>query len=292
MPDTPTIPKMVLSSRSRETRDRHDRIMLRQYARTQDPALREALIERFMPLARSLAWRYSSTGEPMEDLIQVAAEGLVKAIDGYDISRPNGFSSYATPVILGGLRHYFRDSTQPVHVPRGLQERIQKVNVETDRVGSDLGRRATSEEVATRTEMSIAEVEEAMAADSNRRPISIDMPSRPQADETQAPLAEAIGSEETGFERVEATLAAESAPLDDNEREALHLRFEHSLNQREIGERIGVSQMQVSRLLRRALNKLLVAMDGETAERLQAAYGNGNGKRRKRRRPAPQAALH
>ena len=101
--------------------------MLKRYAKTRDPRLREELIERFMPLARSLAWRYSWTPEPIDDLVQVACEGLVKAVDRYEPARATAFSSYATPVILGTLRHYFRDATQRVHVPRGLQERMQKV---------------------------------------------------------------------------------------------------------------------------------------------------------------------
>jgi RNA polymerase sigma-B factor len=248
----------------RETRDRHDRIMLRRYAESRDPLVREALIERFMPLARSLAWRYAGTNEPVDDLMQVAAEGLVKAVDRYEPERATAFSSYATPVILGSLRHYFRDSTQRVHVPRSLQENMQKVSSELERIEGDLGHSAGLKDIVESTELEEAEVSEALEALATRRPASIDATVRAtaDADDGGSPLAETIGAEETGFDRVEASLAADTVDLDPQERAALRLRFEGELNQREIGERIGTSQMQVSRLLRRSLTRILDAVQG------------------------------
>jgi RNA polymerase sigma-B factor len=244
-------------------RNRHDAVLLRQYAQTHDPRLREDLVERFLPLARSLAFRYRSGSEPLEDLIQVASEGLVRAIDSYDPERRNSFSSYATPMVLGALRHHFRDGTQAVHMPRGLQERIQRVNSVADDLRSEVGRAPTIEEVAERANLDREEVLEALQAEDSRNPMSIDRPARADGEETMAPIAEMIGAPETGYERAESSLAGSTANLDQREREALRLRFEGGMTQREIGDEIGVSQMQVSRLLRRALNKLLSSVRGE-----------------------------
>ena len=237
--------------------------MLKRYAKTRDPRLREELIERFMPLARSLAWRYSWTSEPIDDLVQVACEGLVKAVDRYEPARATAFSSYATPVILGTLRHYFRDATQRVHVPRGLQERMQKVSTELERGEAEAGHTARREAIASRTGLEEAEVDEALLALSTRKPASLDAPVQADSAEPSSPMSDMIGGEESGFDRVESTLAVATVDLEERERTALRLRFGRSLNQREIGERIGTSQMQVSRLLRRSLNKLLVAVEGE-----------------------------
>lgn len=249
----------------KRARDFHDQAMLREYAETRNPALREALIERFMPLARSLAWRYAGRSEPIDDLIQVACEGLVKAVDRYDPERANAFSSYATPVILGNLRHYFRDATQRVHVPRSLQENMQEVGKAIDQAEGELGHTPTLGDLLERTDLGENEAEEALQALSTRRPASVDAPIGTE-EESGIPMGETIGSTEPGFDRVEASAAAATVELDDREREALRLRFEEDLNQREIGERIGVSQMQVSRLLRRSMRRMLDAVQGRPAD--------------------------
>jgi len=245
----------------RAVRDRRDEVMLRDYARTRDPLLRERLVERFLPLARSLAWRYGSTSEPIDDLIQVATEGLIKAIDRYDPERVNAFSSYATPVILGGLRHYFRDATQRVHIPRGLQERMLKVGAAIDALDAEV----SVADVAMRTELTEAQVSEAMNALATRRPMSIESHMGTDPEEPGPTLAETISSNESGYDRVESSMAVAGVDLAPMERQALYLRYGHSLDQREIGERIGTSQMQVSRLLRRSLRKMLAAVQEEPA---------------------------
>lgn len=260
---TPSASQTQDNELSRKRREIRDRALLKSYARSRDPRLREELIERFMPLARSLAWRYAWTSEPIDDLVQVASEGLVKAVDRYEPERANAFSSYATPVILGTLRHYFRDATQRVHMPRGLQERMQKVGSALEQDESAAGHTERREAIAARTGLDEAEVDEALLALSTRKPASLDAPAVYDADEASSPMSELLGDAEPGFDKVEATMAAETVDLDDREREALRLRFGHALNQREIGEQIGTSQMQVSRLLRRSLNKLLVAVEGE-----------------------------
>jgi RNA polymerase sigma-B factor len=248
---------------AKHVRDRRDRILIRRYAATKDPRLREQLIERFMPLARSLAMRYRNGSEPLDDLIQVASEGLVRAVDGFDPERRTNFSSYATPVILGALRHYFRDGTQAVHLPRGLQERVARVNSIADEIRAAKGRTPSVTEIATEYGDDREAVLEAMEADARRSPMSIDQPARVDDVDGMPPLAETIPTTEPGFERTESTLAGQTAELQDREWRALELRYGHDLTQREIGEEIGVSQMQVSRILRRSLNELLGAVQGE-----------------------------
>ena len=265
MQSTSSFPVPGRTGRSKKIRDRRDRVLLRRYARSKDPRLREELVARFMPLAHSLANRYRSSAEPIEDLTQVAAEGLVRAIDGYDPARRNSFSSYAAPVILGALRHHFRDATVAVHVPRGLGERIQKVRGAEQRLTDEAEGSERIGRLAELTELSVDEVAEALAADERRRPLSADRPLRSNgadAEDGTVTLLDSLGTEESGYDAVESSIAGEAAELSRRERRVLFLRFEKGLKQREIGERIGVSQMQVSRLLRSALRKLLEAVRG------------------------------
>lgn len=238
-----------------------DEALLRHYYETRDREVRDEITERMMPLARSLALRYRSGGEPVEDLVQVANLGLIKAIDRYEPGRGTSFVAYASPTILGELRHHFRDRSWSVRLPRSLQERsMQIAEAETD-IRSELQRAPTVGEVAERCELTDAEVIEAMQADQARRTTSLDRP-RIQDEEESMPVVETIGTTEPGFERAESELASERAELRPKEREALHYRFHAGMTQREIGEEIGVSQMQVSRLLRSGLGKLLVAVRG------------------------------
>ncbi len=244
-------------------RSRRDKLLLDRYERTGDPALREELILRFEPLARSLAHRYASRSEPLEDLEQVAREGLIKAIDRYDSSRSTTFGSYATPVILGHIRHHFRDNTQRIHLSRGLQERTARVTEEIAKAQLELGRAPTADEIAVRTGLEAEKVEEALVANETRSPRSFEAPAR--ADGESVALSELVGSTDRGFDRVEATLTAAPAELSERDRRVLWLRFGQSLTQRAIGERIGASQMQVSRILRRTLSEMLGSLQEDRA---------------------------
>jgi len=249
-----------------QLRDRRDRELIERFCESRDPALREELIERFLPLARALAGRYSAGMEPFEDLLQVAYEGLVKAVDRFDASRDVNFSSYATPFILGTLKHHFRDNTQPLRIPRSLQEEIARVNAVAASFRAEHGRDPTVGEVAKESGRSIEDVLEALEADNSRTPMSLDRPAGADGEDEAQPLAETIPTTDPGFDTAEARLVTAEVELDDAERQALHLRYEEGLTQRQIGERIGVSQMQVSRLLRRALTKLLAAVQGEPGQ--------------------------
>ncbi len=214
-----------------------------------------------MPLARSLAMRYRGGGESSDDLIQVAYLGLVKAIDRFDPEIRSDFVAYAAPTILGELRHHFRDRSWSVRLPRALQERSMKITEASREIRGELHRSATIAEVAEHCDLREHEVIEAMQADRARRTTSLDLPSA-RGEEDSAPMVETIGDVDSGFERTESELASKGAELRPKERQALHLRFHEGLTQREIGEEIGVSQMQVSRLLRSSLDKLLLAVRG------------------------------
>ena len=233
--------------------------LLREYALTRSAAIREQLTERFMPLARSLAMRYRGGTEPLDDLVQVACLGLVKAIDGFDPGRGKPFTAYAVPTILGELRRHFRDHVWPVHLPRSLQERTIEVEDTITRLTEELGTGPTVAQIADRLDLEQEDVLEAMRADEARRTLSLDAP-RHRDEEESVPTVETVGAEEAGYDTVEASLSAGAAGLDEREWEVLRLRFVDELTQREIGRRLGVSQMQISRIQRRALRKLLDAV--------------------------------
>jgi RNA polymerase sigma-B factor len=222
---------------------------------------RTALVKRFMPLARSLARRYERSSEPFDDLLQVAALGLVKAIDRFDPDRGNAFVSFAVPTILGELRRYFRDSCWDVHVPRGAQERTLKLEEAERRITADRGRPPTVAELSQYLEIDSEQVLDAMAAAQAYGALSLDAP---RASTTgvgaSSTYADALGEVDEGYELVEdgATIAGALKHLPARERLVLELRFAEDLTQSEIAERIGVSQMQVSRLLRHALEQLRI----------------------------------
>ena len=241
---------------------RTDAELLRDYAERHESALKEELVRRFLPLARALALRYRGGSEQVEDLIQVASLGLVKALDGFDLTRGRSFVAYAAPTILGELRRHFRDRVWEMRLPRGLQERTMAVSEVAAELGDELGGTPTVSQIAARLDLAEDQVSEALHADETRRTLSLDVPVS-RTDRSSLPMVELVGQTELGYDAVEAQLAAEDAPLDERERFVLRLRFEEDLNQYEIGRRLGVSQMQVSRIMRRALRKLLVAVQGD-----------------------------
>ena len=240
--------------------------MVRRYAETKDPKLQAELVERFMPLARSLALRYRGGTESIDDLVQVASLGLVKALDGFEPARGRSFTAYAVPTMLGELRRHFRDRVWTVHLPRGLQERTLDVNAAIQKLGDELGGSPTVSQLAEHLDLTEEEVLEAMQADEARRTLSLDAP-KSREDAESVPTIETVGSTEMGFDTVEAQLAAADADLDEREKTVLRLRFGADLNQYEIGRQLGVSQMQISRIMRKALRKLLTAVQDDEPER-------------------------
>ncbi len=242
-----------------------DEALLRRFAADPSPALREEVVRRFMPLARSLAMRYRRQTESLDDLVQVAGLGLVKAVDGFDPERGKPFAAYAVPTILGELRRHFRDHVWTVRLPRGLQELTMSVDATTTELTEELGQLPTAAEIAERLDVSVEDVLEAIEASHARRTLSLDAPRRSDGEEPGAAI-ETLPSSEPGFDRVEADLAAQTAELDTREWEVLRMRFGDEMTQSKIAERLGVSQMQVSRVSRRALWKLLAAIRGEDGD--------------------------
>ncbi|HEY7933815.1 MAG TPA: SigB/SigF/SigG family RNA polymerase sigma factor, partial [Solirubrobacteraceae bacterium] len=227
-----------------------------------DQRAREELVERFLPLARKLARRYSGAREPFDDLLQVASLGLVKAIDRFDTGRGTAFSSFAVPTILGELKRHFRDRTWSVRVPRDLQELALRVDQTVTRLGAGRRRSPSVGEIARAVEASEEQVLEALEAMGAYRASSLDVPRGAREEEGES-LAEGLGGEDAGFQHAEerATLEPLLARISERERTVLGLRFGADLTQAEIGERIGVSQMQVSRLIRQALMRLRAGAD-------------------------------
>ena len=245
-------------TRPQSANTREDRRLLIRYHEEGDMAAREELVERFLPLARQLARRYQRQNEPLDDLMQVASMGLVKAIDRFDPSRGTAFSTYAVPTILGELKRYFRDSGWAVHVPRGMQERVMKLDQASQELHRRLGRSPSASELAAELELTSEEVLEAMEAASAYDAISLEEQRSESSDSQEPTYADSLGTEEDRYELVEygATIAPTMKALSERERLILHLRFVEDLTQSEIADRIGVSQMHVSRLIRRALARL------------------------------------
>jgi RNA polymerase sigma-B factor len=240
-------------AQARET-ERH---LLVRYHVEGDVSAREELAERFLPLARDLALRYSYTDEPYDDLLQVASLGLIKAIDRFEPGRGTKFTSYAAPTILGELKRHFRDKGWSMHVPRNLQERALAVSRETEALSKSLGRSPKAREVAVALDCTVEEVLEAQEVAASYEAASLDAPAT-RDDEESATLVDLLGDEDPSYDLVDDrhAIATTWNELPEVEREVLELRFLHDLTQREIGEQIGYSQMHVSRLLRRALNRL------------------------------------
>ena len=208
---------------------------------------REAMVRRYLPLARSLAWRYRHTQEPLDDLVQVASVGLIKAVDRWDPDRGVAFSTFAVPTILGELRRHFRQFAWMVRPPRPLQELVLGLERERDRARNELGREPTAQDLAARLGRAPEEIGEALIASESRWTRSHQdlVPDDAVADDQGLAAAEA-----------RATIEQLTHTLDARTREILRLRFEEGMLQRQIGERVGCSQMHVSRLIQRALDQL------------------------------------
>jgi RNA polymerase sigma-B factor len=226
-----------------------------------DQSAREQLAEHFLPLARRLARRYQGAHEPLDDLTQVASLGLVKAIDRFDSERGLAFSTFAVPTILGELKRYFRDLGWSVHVPRGAQDQALKVADAQRRLTTDIGRSPTIQELAQYLELSVEDVLDGLEAGAAHHATSLDAP-RDDEDGEFATLADGFGADDPGYEQVEvaATVGRAAERLSERQRQVLALRFVKDLTQAEIAEEIGVSQMQVSRILRGSISELSDAL--------------------------------
>jgi RNA polymerase sigma-B factor len=226
-----------------------------EYARTRDLALRDELVAAHMGLAAYLARRFANRGQPLEDLTQVAALGLLKAVERFDPTLNIEFSTYATTTIVGELKRYLRDKGWAVRAPRRMQELYLSLSRVVDPLGQELGRSPTIAELAAEVEASEEEVLEALEAGQAYRFASLDAPrSEGEGDS----VGESLGSEDEELARAEqrALLAPMLEQLPMRQRQIVHLRFFEGLTQSEIARRLGISQMQVSRLLTRSVAQM------------------------------------
>jgi RNA polymerase sigma-B factor len=232
-----------------------ERALLERWHLERDEAARAELVERLLPFVRRIAIGYAGRGEPLDDLIQVGSVGLVNAIDRFDLSRGLRLTTFAAPNISGEIKRHFRDRSWAVRVPRELQELHAKIGRVSTKLGATLGRSPTVMELAEELEVSEELILEAMDAGRNYRSASLDAP---QSDDDERPAAEALGTTETGFESAEQRAVLERGldALAERERQIVLLRFGKGLSQREIATQVGLSQMHVSRLLRRSIEEM------------------------------------
>jgi len=247
-----------------------DKLLLRRYHEDGDLQAREQLIEQYMSLVRSLARRYSYRGEQLEDLVQIGAIGLIKAIDRFDLERGVELTTYATPNIIGEIKRHFRDKGWSVRVPRGLQELNVQLSRLVEQLTVQLGRSPTIPELAKAAGVEEEEVLEALESGRAYTSLSLSIGGGGGDDDDLDPL-ESLGTEEHQYEVSEdrAVLAPGFKALDERERKILQLRFFEGLTQSQIAQQVGISQMHVSRLIRRSLEKIreTIAEDEESLAR-------------------------
>src|SRR5579884_3243567 len=235
-----------------------DKVLLRRYHEQGDLQAREQLIEQYMSLVRSLARRYSYRGEGLDDLVQIGSIGLIKAIDRFDLSRGVELTTYATPNIIGEIKRHFRDRGWAVRVPRGLQELNVQLSKLIEQLTVQLARSPTIPELAKAAGVEEEEVLEALESGRAYSSLSLSQGSSGSDDGEELDPLESLGEIEHQYEVSEdrAVLAPGFKALDDRERQILHLRFFEGLTQSQIAQQVGISQMHVSRLIRRALEKI------------------------------------
>ncbi len=247
----------ALAARRRDVSPARLDLLFARWQREEDAAAREALVQQFLPLVRSLARRYAASAEPFEDLVQVGSLALIKAIDRFDPGRGPSFVGYAIPTILGELRRYFRDGTWSVHVARGAKERALAVAEAMDVLTERHGRAPSAQQLAEYLEVSLEDAVDGLLAGMAYDARSLDAPGLDAGDDADA-FGATLGTEDGGYALVEDRMVlAQILPvLSERERCLLHMRFIEELTQSEIAARLAVSQMQVSRLLRRSLERL------------------------------------
>ncbi|MGW5106533.1 RNA polymerase sigma factor SigF [Nocardia sp. NPDC004123] len=221
-------------------------------------ALREEAIDRCLPLADHIARKFSGRGEAFEDLLQVARLGLIQSIDRFDVYHGSRFLSFAVPTIMGEVRRYFRDSTWAVRVPRRIKETQVRLGTAIETLAQRLGRMPKARELAAELEVDPEELTQAMLASNAYQSASLEAACPDDGENTPLAMLDALGDEEAGYEHVDQLLAVRPliAQLPDRERRVLVMRFFESMTQNQIAARLGVSQMQVSRILAKTLGQL------------------------------------
>lgn len=252
----------------------HTTVLFRRYRKHGDAAARETLIHRYLPLARGLARRYARSSEPFEDLTQVAGLALVKAVERFDPERGSDFRAFAIPTILGELKRYFRDAAWATHVPRSVQERALKIEHASERLTLRNGRAPTVADIAGELGIGRDDVLEGLIAAQAYDTVSLNESrgsrGSPTSDADETTLGDTLGGEDERYELIEADVVIADAlkSLPERERLMLNMRFVKDMTQAAIAAQLGVSQMQVSRLLRRSLDQLRTIAAGDGAGRL------------------------
>ncbi|MCS7266078.1 MAG: SigB/SigF/SigG family RNA polymerase sigma factor [Armatimonadetes bacterium] len=244
--------------------------LFRLWHKTKNPKIRDELVFRYLDLAKALARRFVGRGEPLEDLIQVAIYGLINAIDRYDPERGTKFETFAYPTILGELKRHFRDTAWAIQLPRGLLELNQKAYKLVDILTQKLGRPPTIAELAQELGVSEEQVIEALDAANAYETLSLEQEVMTDEDEKPQPLEELVTMmEDETIERWKKRQLLEDAMkiLDEREQKIVEMRFFEDLTQTQIAQRLGISQMHVSRLLRRALQKMQAYLKGAESKR-------------------------
>jgi RNA polymerase sigma-B factor len=236
------------------------------YRHTRDPRTREVLVERYLPLARSLARRYRRSSEPLEDLEQVACLALVRAVDGFDPSRDTAFSSYAVPSIAGAIKRHFRDYGWSLHMPRDLQELSVRVERLNEQISGATGTPPTAAELAEHAGVEVEDVLEAREAYRALHAVSLDQPRRSELDDGDS-LIDTLDAADTDIPAADDRVMLDSllATLDPRSEEIVRLYYQHDLTQAEIGRKLCYSQMHVSRLLRQAIAQLASTAESENS---------------------------
>lgn len=244
-----------------------DVVLLLEAYRAGDEAARDRLVEQYMPLVRKIASRYAGRGEPLEDLVQVGSIGLVLAIDRFDLERGVKFTTYAVPTIVGEIQRHFRDRAWAVHVPRRMKELSLKLARTIETQTGDLGRSPTIAELAAETGLDEEEVVEALETYHAYSTRSLSQPLG-LGESDEGTVEDLFGAPDPGYDDVEhgALLESGMQALDERERMIVELRFFEGLTQSEIAARIGISQMHVSRLLRRSLAVMRGRLEGAVKE--------------------------
>jgi len=260
--------------RGRDETEKLDQYLLRRWRLNGDREARQKLITMYLPLVRSLARRYAARGEHFDDLVQVGAIGLIKAIDRFDLDRGVELTTYATPNIVGEIKRYFRDKGWSVRVPRGLQELNIRINKLIDELVPKLQRSPTINEIAEAAGVTSADVLEALETSQAYNSVSLQSSLGGEQGEEEATLIDYLGKEEENYDVMEdrTILAPGFAKLDKRERTILYLRCFEGRTQSQIAAKVGISQMHVSRLIRRSLERLREEI-GEIDEPI--AVGNG-----------------
>jgi RNA polymerase sigma-B factor len=248
-----SIPKPESTPRRDEVRG-----LLREYASGRDPSIRDRLVDLNSDLVHFIARRFANRGEPLEDIEQVGFLGLINAIERFDPTLENEFSTFATPTIMGEIRRYFRDRSWAVRVPRRLQENFLRVSRAREELQSALGRQPTVAEIGEKLELEIDEVLAALEVSPAQRAVSLEAPVSGSADDGTRQLGDRLGMDDENLERVEMQQILERAMahLTPRERQIMALRFIEQLPQTEVARRLGISQMHVSRLQRAAVEQM------------------------------------